>query len=255
MTTFVTRAGWGARPPDCSSSLSAVGDRIHYNGPALNLSDHSRCAATVRGIQAFHMDSRGWCDIAYSMLVCPHDCVYEGRGKGKRTAANGTTICNSKYDAVMVMIGDGQAFTDPMKRGVLWALDYLGHDLPGDIGPHSSCKATSCPGNPIRAWITAGLPGPGGGSIPAPITWKEVGIVKRTYVQIPMDATGNGWRDLGVMGTPIAAVAHVPDPPAGGYWKAHAEIAKDTPDGTLVVVVTDAPAGAEVGVWITYEPA
>ena len=37
---------------------------------------------TVRTIQNFHMDSRGWSDIAYNWLVNDQGDIFEGRGWG-----------------------------------------------------------------------------------------------------------------------------------------------------------------------------
>ncbi|MFB7411448.1 hypothetical protein ACFCZ2_30140 [Streptomyces sp. NPDC056202] len=45
---------------------------------------HADCAAQVRGIQAFHMDSNGWSDIAYSHLACVHGYLFQGRGENVR---------------------------------------------------------------------------------------------------------------------------------------------------------------------------
>src|SRR5205807_9923599 len=90
----ITRQQWGARPPkpDCEATRS-MGDVdtavIHYSDvappgdPANELPDHDdQAAGQVRAIQAFHMDTRGWCDIAYHWLIAPDGDVYEGRPLG-----------------------------------------------------------------------------------------------------------------------------------------------------------------------------
>lgn len=164
---FVTRAAWGARAPKSTSPISEVlGDALHYEGPAMGSFPHTSCASKVRGIQAFHMDGRGWADIAYSAVVCPHGYVYEGRGKGRRSAAQGTNDGNAHYYAVCGLWGQGDPVTDAAKQAYLDAFAWLGGG--GQRRPHSSFHATACPGDPVRAWIAAGLPAPGPAPTPKP---------------------------------------------------------------------------------------
>lgn len=72
---IVSRSDWKARATKCTSADKAR-TRIaihHTETPADNP------AARVRAIQAFHMDTRGWCDIGYHFLVATDGTVYEGR--------------------------------------------------------------------------------------------------------------------------------------------------------------------------------
>lgn len=128
---------------------------------------HDKCAGKVRTIQNFHMDTRGWADIAYNFLVCPHGYVFEGRGWGKRSAANGTNACNEAYHAVCYLGGDGDPFTTEAKGGFKAVRDawQTRYGRSAQVIPHSNCVSTACPGNDIRQWISSGL---GGGSAPAP---------------------------------------------------------------------------------------
>lgn len=157
---LVTRAGWGARAPRNTSAIT--GDRghaIHYEGPRMGPFPHESCAAKVRGIQNFHMDGRGWADIAYNALVCPHGFVFEGRGPGRRSAAQGTNDGNAHYYAVCYLGGAGDPFTDAGAQAYLDAFAWLGGG--SEKRPHSFFHATACPGDLIRGWINAGLPAPG----------------------------------------------------------------------------------------------
>jgi len=114
------------------------------------------------------MDSRGWADIAYNWVVCPHGYTFEGRGWGKRSAANGTNNCNSIYHAVCYLGGEGDPFTEPAKGQFVAVRDAWNgrYGRQAVVVPHSSCVATACPGDTIRNWIKSGLPG---GSVPAPV--------------------------------------------------------------------------------------
>lgn len=180
MTTFVTREQWGARKARGRTLIPrSAPDTAHYGGPSPwgpgvdrstparfeAATDHARCASIVRAYQAYHMDHHGWTDIAYSSCVCPHDYVYEGRGPGVRTAANGTNIGNASSHATCYLAGDDDPLTDGAKRAFLHedarlgGLDYV----------HSDWKGTGCPGDPTRRWVKAGHPAPGGSPTPAPI--------------------------------------------------------------------------------------
>lgn len=163
-TPFHTRSDWGARPPRSRTALpSAEGVTCHYMGPSPwsgGRFDHTRCASIVRNIQRFHMDSRGWTDIAYNSLVCPHGHRYEGRGPGIRSAAQGTTAGNDRSEAVCYVGGDNDALTDAAKRAY--------HDEGKRMRSgrlrwgHRDWKSTGCPGDPIYRWRQAGFPHPGG---------------------------------------------------------------------------------------------
>lgn len=168
MTDLVTREEWGARKPRHVTQLPRhpKGFGVHYNGPELNLTggcaEGRRCANAVRATQNYHMDTKGWSDIAYSFLVCP-SCgrIYEGRSWGVRTAANGTNRANNRWHAVMVLIGGDEPITDAAKRSVLY-LREAHEDRYGTrrLKPHRRFKSTACPGKPTTDWLKAGAPRP-----------------------------------------------------------------------------------------------
>lgn len=157
---YITRDEWGARSPKSSYSkiTDIKGIAIHWNGPKLGIGSHSQCAGKIRGIQNYHMDANGWNDIAYSWFVCPHGFIYEGRGWGNRTAAQGTNFGNGHYHAVYYLGGEGDTFTEEAKTGIRVVVDESKRRYQDDVRPHSYFKSTGCPGNTIRNWIDAGLP-------------------------------------------------------------------------------------------------
>ncbi len=74
-----SRADWGARAPRCSSSsMNPVRATIHHT--VTPTSDSMSPQARLRQIQAFHQNSRGWCDIGYNYLVSRDGRVWRGRG-------------------------------------------------------------------------------------------------------------------------------------------------------------------------------
>ncbi|MGV9771320.1 peptidoglycan recognition protein family protein [Streptosporangium sp. NPDC003464] len=168
---LVTRREWGARPPRGSYGRlgSTRGVKVHYTGGQVSpdiVNDHARCVALVRSIQNHHMDGNGWIDVGYSMLVCPHRKVFEGRGPNHLPAANGSGL-NSGHYAVLGLVGSS-GFTQPtdeVLHGILDAVEYL-RDKGGagnEIKGHRDGYSTDCPGGPLYAWVRRGAPRPGGG--------------------------------------------------------------------------------------------
>lgn len=204
MPRVISRSEWGARPPrsittNFSPHLGGVG--LHYEGPQMGEFPHTSCATKVRGIQAFHMDGRGWSDIAYSALVCPHGDVYVGRWLGVRTAANGTNDANERFYAVCGLFGQGDPLTDAAKAGYLLAIDILRSE--GRAGSlikgHRQFKATACPGDPVQVWINAGCPAPAGSTPPQEDSlmfkvWYKDGDASQWLVLLAGGVPGLRWK-------------------------------------------------------------
>lgn len=159
---LVTRAEWGARPARGGiGTISPEGITVHYNGPAFGgfLWDHGRCAQMVRGTQAFHLDGRGWADIAYTACVCPHGLVFEGRGVRQRTAAQGTDTGNTRSLALMFLIGEGEPATDEARAAAIWWANEIARVPLRWV--HRDWHSTACPGDPLTFWKATGWRPPG----------------------------------------------------------------------------------------------
>lgn len=176
-TPILSRIQWGARPRVCSSTnITPEGTTVHYGGPSpwgsnvdrstaerfRTTASHDRCASILRAWQAYHLDTQGWCDLAYSSAVCPHGFRYEGRGPGFRTGAQGTNDGNQRSYAVVYIAGAGDPLTEAAKRAYLDEADRLRRLRWG----HRDWKPTSCPGDPVYAWRQAGFPRPAGATVP-----------------------------------------------------------------------------------------
>ncbi|MDK1473266.1 N-acetylmuramoyl-L-alanine amidase [Streptomyces sp. 549] len=172
MATFVTRAQWGARAPKKTSTdidPSRGGVAVHHTGATrFAAGAHSSCAAQVRGIQKHHMDDKGWDDVAYTYLVCVHGSIYEGRGVGLRTAANGTNDSNHRYYAVCGLVGGTSSSYDTVTsalidgfRTSIARLRSVGGAATGITG-HRAFLATECPGR-LGEHMAAMEPGSSGG--------------------------------------------------------------------------------------------
>lgn len=163
--------------PGSVGHISASHLTAHYGGPtpwhgvdtsspaAFEAStSHHRCAEIVLAWHSFHVNSNGWLYAAYSSAVCPHGHRYEMRGPSRRTAAQGTNTGNAQSLATVYLAGDDDPLTDAAKVGFLAEEQRFGVPL---NRWHSYWIATSCPGDPVRAWVQAGAPHPGG-SLPTP---------------------------------------------------------------------------------------
>ena len=78
--TIISRQEWGARSPNGSYSIMPYYDKltIHHAAGwgARNLEEG---IAAVKSIQDFHIDGRGWTDIAYHFLIDKAGNIFQGR--------------------------------------------------------------------------------------------------------------------------------------------------------------------------------
>lgn len=228
---FVSRATWGARAPSSRSKLAATfGVTVHYEGPHLGDYIHGSCASKVRGIQNFHMDARGWADIAYSAIVCRHGYTFEGRWAGVRTAANGTNDGNDTAYAVCLLIGVDDSLPGIMLGELIETIDHL-NNAPGvgqRVNGHRDWKATACPGDVayrelpnIRAALLNPGPRPTPAPLPPPLVTtyaSEVPPMKSYDVAVPTDDHGRGYRDLpGLDPAKIVSIVVNGGNPSDGY--------------------------------------
>lgn len=152
-----------------STNIEPEGITLHYGGPShwnganrksgalfAKSTNHKRCPTVVRSWHSYHL-SKGWAALAYTSVVCPHGTVYEGRGKGRRTAANGTSEGNLRSYAVCYLAGDDDPLTDEAKRAFLSEQKRLVTKL---RWVHRQWKDTDCPGKPIEAWKATGWRAP-----------------------------------------------------------------------------------------------
>jgi peptidoglycan hydrolase-like protein with peptidoglycan-binding domain len=182
---YVSRAAWGGSNPEKTPTRLVPGSQrgiaVHYEGRDSEGQGHDACDERVRAIQRFHMRDRGWNDIAYSWLVCRHGVIFEGRGWGIRTAANGTNEGNATFHAVCYLDDDAAAVQDVTPEGYSGLTSVIAEcrskGLGSEVKPHSYFKATACPGNELRAWVAAGgynapppVPAPPPPPRPAPST-------------------------------------------------------------------------------------
>lgn len=154
------RGAWNARPRrHHPGSLDAADVRgLAFHWPGTQSSRPLSKAAVPRALrswQSFHMDGRGWSDIAYQAAVDQWGRVWELRGLANRSAANGGTDVNGTYGAVLLVLVQNEEPTAEMVAAVRRVVaehrrlfpksrQLVGH---GDIRPGGW---TDCPGPAVR---------------------------------------------------------------------------------------------------------
>lgn len=153
---IVSRASWGARAPRCRDRTGVRKATVHHTAGAND--DRTPVAVQLRQIQAFHMVTRGWCDIAYNFLVSRDGRVFEGRGYG----ILGSHVANDNGDNMGVnFIGTYETVAPPMAQQIAGAkiLRYLAdrggiplsRDGANGVKGHRQrgTTVTSCPGDKL----------------------------------------------------------------------------------------------------------
>ena len=139
---------------------------VHHS--AGNLTEDVDYSLVVRAIYDFHVNTNGWSDIGYNLLIAPDGTVYEGRG----TAAQGAHFCAANAGTLGVCML-GNYVTDAPATAAMSALTTLGYflscefeidvnstafhqpsgkTLNGLAGHRDGCN-TACPGEELFAQL------------------------------------------------------------------------------------------------------
>ncbi|GGI05939.1 S-layer homology domain-containing protein [Egicoccus halophilus] len=194
----VTRSQWGARAyrgaPSFQDNVDLV--VVHHTAGSNNYTK-AQAAGIVRGIQSWHMDSNGWADIGYNVLVDRFGTIYEGREGGLTRGVVGAHAAgyNSGSFGISVMgnfvsVDAPQAAYEALADTIAWKAALHGFDPQGTtnrtyrgarvrtVTGHRDVGTTSCPGRiSDRLWwlrdqaakrsTTTPATGPAGGSTSA----------------------------------------------------------------------------------------
>ena len=169
---YVSRADLGWPPSAAPKQVAKVlGCKIHYEGSAVPDVDHSKCARRWTGIRESHLNNptEGYSDVAYNWAVCNHGVIFEGRGLGKQTGANGNQALNRAHYAILWM-GGTSGVTQPSAKAIAAireVIRYLRSNGAGkEIKGHRDGYATACPGGPMYSLVETGRLEPG--TVPKP---------------------------------------------------------------------------------------
>lgn len=133
---------------------------VHYTAAASDETGDPR--ARMRGVQNYHMDTKGWCDFAYNWAFSRSGLKLQGRGWGVKSAATGTE--NGKSQAIVFLGADaaGRDDVSPAGRDALGELIHEAFKLKGReifVKGHTEAPnpagSTECPGKELLAYIHA----------------------------------------------------------------------------------------------------
>ncbi len=143
--SMVSRTSWGSICPQnsmCSGSIVTTTTThiiIHHSETPNTSSDW---AATVRSIQNYHVNTKGWSDIAYNFLIAPNGVMYEGRAGGD--TSRGSHFCAKNTNTMGIcVIGTyntsqvNSSAISTLKNLLAWKCDKDGIDATG-AATHSS---------------------------------------------------------------------------------------------------------------------
>jgi uncharacterized protein with LGFP repeats len=187
---IVSRSAWGAA--GWASGNSGCGSGPRYAIPRFGVVHHTvtgngyrpdQSDDLLRGIQAFHIRTNGWCDIAYNFLVDRYGRVFEGRAGGvDRGPIGGHTKGFNEGAIGVALLGDFAAAGVPgaMRSGLrsllswkfgLHGIDAGGHTIEVSGGStkipagrtvrlprlfgHRKVALTACPGQFAYPLMTA----------------------------------------------------------------------------------------------------
>lgn len=259
-----SRADWGARASECSS-LNTTKTKIsvhHTVTPSDQGGSLTTFAQRIRGIQAFHMDSNGWCDIGYTFMVTVDGTTWEAREAkylGAHVANNNTnnvgvsfvgcfhtSSCGSypPNSPPQAMIDGGGALIGKIadRYGItISSTTVIGHrDNPG--------QSTSCPGDNLHDDLGSlrSIAQNGGGTT-TPTTGKVQGVV--WDLGVTTDASQSeamGARLPGAVISRSGGTSTSTARPGDAYWSF------DLPPGTYTFTATmDGYASASRDVQVT----
>jgi uncharacterized protein with LGFP repeats len=161
-----TRAAWGANERLRTRRPTFGVVRAGFVHHTVNTNGYSRrdVPAIIRGIYAFHTQSRGWSDIGYNFLVDRFGRIWEGRFGGvARNVIGAHTLGYNHLAFAMSAIGNFQTARPPRRmlrafgRLMAWKLGIngvaagdlhqrlRGHVLRA-ISGHRDAGQTACPG-------------------------------------------------------------------------------------------------------------
>lgn len=200
-----SRAQWGADEKMREKSSLTYGEVhagfIHHTVNANNYR-RDQVPALLRGIYAYHTQSKGWSDIGYNFIVDRFGRIWEGRFGGvDRPVVGAHTLGYNENSFAMSALGNyetakpSSAMLDAYARLFAWKLSLHGIDASSDkqwvgskyfkaINGHSDADQTACPGRYLYS------------KIPSIRTVAEQYQQPFTSRNKSVDISGSRWPDL-----------------------------------------------------------
>ena len=169
MPAIISRARWGANEvaPSADCVNATYGTRLDrfvvHHTAGTNSYSAADSPAILRGIQKYHVEGRGWCDVGYNVLVDKYGQVFEGRRGGLEELVVGVHASGHNTNTVGVsVLGDytqvapSDAAINALIHVIGWKSYLHGIDpasqglkdgvLMDRVIGHREVAQTSCPG-------------------------------------------------------------------------------------------------------------
>lgn len=148
---ITSRAAWGALPPTGEYTPHEPNGIVIHHTWRPDQSQYQG-AASIRGIQRYHMETRKWIDIGYHFIISPDGEIFQGRPE---TVIGAHSVPNTGKIGIC-LIGDydpGQdPFTPASREKLLDLMTWLSaeyHINPDEFYGHRDFSPKSCPGDSI----------------------------------------------------------------------------------------------------------
>jgi hypothetical protein len=156
-TSSRTPPGLARMRPD-----EVIGLAVHWPGMTARTAPSARgaVAGLLEGWRRYHVDTRGWSDIAYPAAIDQEGRTWLLRGLHYRSAANGDQRVNRLWTAVVLIIGADEVPSDPMIDAVRrWRTEHVLHAYPhaDRVVGHRDLKSTDCPGPHVYRMVRDGV--------------------------------------------------------------------------------------------------
>lgn len=156
---MLCRDAWGARAARPGGRPHTI-TRMTIHHSAVALPDNRQIAARLRQHQRYHMDDKGWVDIAYHVAVDRQGNIFALRN----TAIAGDTATDYDTTGHFLVLCEGnfdtEAVTEAQLNGAAlacaWATKQFGIGV-NTLGSHQEMtSATDCPGTNLQAHVASG---------------------------------------------------------------------------------------------------
>ena len=139
---------------------------IHHSGGAIfSAIERDLVGSAIKGIQSTHVDSKGWDDIGYHLIVDPAGRLWEGRHLDRIGAHAGSRKLNQGNIGILVL-GNfdlqqpvpaqlarlDELLTRLQRRFAIAASEIYTHNA---IRALENLGATACPGSHLTRWLKA----------------------------------------------------------------------------------------------------
>lgn len=156
---MLCREAWRARPALPGGRPHTI-TRMTLHHSAVALPDNHKILDRLQQHQRYHMDDKGWIDIAYHVAVDHKGNIFQLRD----TAIAGDTATDYDTTGHFLVLAEGNFDEEPVSEAQLsgtalvfaWAAQQFGLTV-NTLASHSEvASGTSCPGKNLEAHMTSG---------------------------------------------------------------------------------------------------